>query len=246
MKTTESNTTSSEGYEDQSTTSSVTSVDEKNNEATNVKKSPANKVPSVNNKKELKPRTPINKQHTTLRKTSPTNDDADKKKEPVLKKPGLKKPTLIKKSVDKEATPALTKHARVPRVALLTKKVVTPPSPAATEEKPKKAGSTRSLVSRLTAPTAASARRKEPATPASTVRKSEPIHKKVTSPPTSTPVKKAPTGRVSAVPSNKPVPATKTTPPAIKPTIRRITPPSSTATASKKVIKLYCLFFLPP
>lgn len=162
--------------------------------------------------------------------------------------------TLVKKRVPVKAEDASKcpeeklkpkpKAGRVPRVALLAKKKATTTeatTEATAEGKPKKITSTRSLVSRLTAPTAASARKKistDAAITTATVRTKKPAdpNKKKTSP--APPVKRNPASTIgSRVTGAKPIrPSSELKPKPPSATVRRTSPPTSTATETTKKV----------
>ncbi|KAG1593493.1 hypothetical protein G6F46_007698 [Rhizopus delemar] len=116
----------------------------------------------------------VNKKPLTTKKAESTASRLSSGKKPVLSSETKKTPVKLAASSEEKKTKAKSiasgeekktaaKPARVPRVALLaTKKTTTTEADNVTEEKAKKAKATKSAVSRLTAPTAASARRKSP------------------------------------------------------------------------------------
>jgi hypothetical protein len=116
----------------------------------------------------------VNKKPLTTKKAESTISRLSSGKKPALSSETKKTPvklaanseekkTKVKSIASGEEKKTATKSARVPRVALLaTKKTTTTEADNVTEEKAKKAKTTKSAVSRLTASTAASARRKSP------------------------------------------------------------------------------------
>ncbi|KAG0786093.1 hypothetical protein G6F16_009479 [Rhizopus arrhizus] len=116
----------------------------------------------------------VNKKPPTTKKAESTISRLSSGKKPALSSETKKTPvklaanseekkTKVKSIASGEEKKTATKPARVPRVALLaTKKSTTTEADNVTEEKAKKAKTTKSAVSRLTASTAASARRKSP------------------------------------------------------------------------------------